>query len=167
LRARGCFAREFHDLGDEVQFQWGEVGAHYRIGDAIQWLMDSDGVVPEFTVTRGLVTGERWNCGTPNYRDVIVFDEFLAERWTELSHVCSRCGQTFAALAVIIRKGRIESAKWFTRGEIEELFGESVPAVIVIIRPDGSYCPMPHWNDAELMRAEETLLERLRRDVGD
>ena len=61
---------------NRVRCQWGVVpGKKYEIGDSVSWLCNEKGeIIPPFRLCQISPDKWKWNCGDPQYRNVILFE---------------------------------------------------------------------------------------------
>jgi hypothetical protein len=124
-------------------------GLNYELGDSVVWLKENGDVVPPFSIRAGKDNQWRWNCGTPEYRNVIVFDTFISLRAD--SALCCSCGRDFAAVAVVVRNGQFGSIWNLTSDDVDAVLGTPhARAEVVAICEDGSLMPKPDWFDHQL-----------------
>jgi hypothetical protein len=120
-------------------------GGPYELGDEVEWLTDLNGaVVPPFSYL-----GRYWNCGEPQFRNVIALD---LNMWVDgYPTRCPTCGTTVAGSAAVVRDGVFREILVLTEAEHDRILGASAgKADIVIVREDGSLWPRDDWHDHTL-----------------
>jgi hypothetical protein len=131
-----------------VRCQWGMLpGGDYEIGDGVKWLLDARGTpVPPFTLREDPRLGHRWNCGDPQFRNVIALD---LNMWVDgYPTRCPKCGTEVVGSAAVVRDGVFREILVLTQAERDRILGPSVgKASIVIVRDDGSFWPRDDWDD--------------------
>ena len=133
---------------NSARFQWGIVpGLTREVGDSVQWLRDSGGQIAHPFRLQSVGQGRwQWNCGSPEYRNVILFDldVFTGNHVLE----CPKCGTKIAALIAIVRSDKFTEIRALLAPEVHQLLGASFgKADIVIVRDDGTYWPRDDWHD--------------------
>lgn len=127
----------------------------YRQGQAIQWAKSSDGgVLPPFLYQQ--VKGRfEWNCGTPDYVNVIVLD---SDPMTP-TVTCPGCGAPFKAIGVEILQGVIQKGLGFSVAAFAEFFGApEEPFDIALRQENGTWAPRPDWYDVAVLPFEGVQL---------
>lgn len=130
-----------------VRIQWGSVpNLTYSIGKPVIWVTDNAGnVVPPFTFYGFDEWHLQWNCGSPEYKNVIVFD------WNEYDFYkldCPHCGEHIAGGAAVVRDGAFAEILALREADVVRILGDHRgKADIVIIRENGTYWPREDWYD--------------------
>jgi hypothetical protein len=128
----------------------------YHIGDEVNWLTDRSGVIVEPFTFRSC--GDRlsnWNCGDPQYRNLILFDLDIV--WGDSEGLCLHCKTELAAMVAIVRQGVFHEVRALLKDDYDAILGGVRGKVdIVIIREDGSYWPREDWYDHPLKYVPES-----------
>ncbi len=132
---------------EAVRCQWGIVPchAHYRLGDAVRWMKDRDGlIVKSFTIREDDNGKLRWNCGGPEYSNVILLDVDLALRNTQIT--CPNCRTRIQEVIAVVHDGVFREVRALDEAAADRLLGTSAgKADIVIVREDGTFWPREDW----------------------
>ena len=133
---------------NQVRCSWGCVpGMEYRVGERVQWLRSSSGsVIPSFKILQVAPKAWQWNCGGPEFSNVIVFDEDIYTGNHELE--CPSCKTRIAACVAVVRDGIFEKILALESPEVDRILGASLGrAHVAIVQADGSYYPREDWFD--------------------
>ena len=133
---------------NSARFQWGAVpGTSYEIGEDIRWLRDSLGAIaPSFKLYSLQQGGWQWNCGDPQFKNVILFDEDVYTK----NHILEypKCYEVLAALVAIVENGKISAVTALLEQEVDQILGNKRDSAhIVVVRDDGAYWLREDWYD--------------------
>ena len=125
-----------------IRFHWGRIPTQYKIGDRIKWRRTRSGdIVESFTIK---FTYNVWNCGSPDIKDLHVFDNGLFGQ--DMRHTCLGCSGVVFGVVVEIRDGVIVDVAARTEEQVRDLLGDYVEAAeIVVIEEDGALTIRDDW----------------------
>jgi hypothetical protein len=133
---------------DHIRCQWGVLPlSAYAVGDPVSWLRDAQGfTVPPYTLTDLVPNVSQWNCGDPQYENVILFDLDIYAAGGKFS--CLACEAGIAAGVVVVKQGIFQELVALDDAKVDCILGASRGrADIVIVREDGTYWPRDDWFD--------------------
>lgn len=136
---------------DYVLGQWGVLpSSTYSLGDEVRWLRDEQGgIVPPFRLITVAPRAPRWNCGDPQFQNVILFD--IVTDWTAGECQCPKCHGGFVGSVAVVCDGVFRQVLALKDGEVNRILGSSRgKANIVVVREDGTYWPREDWFDKTL-----------------
>lgn len=127
-------------------FQWGAVPVRpdnridYHIGDRLRWMRSCDGAVVEpFVVCADEDGREWWNCGNPDFPNVILLDMYLALNYVEPVQ-CDTCGFRGHQVIAVVRNGIFADVCVLDEQGSNRLLGEKAgKTCAIVVREDGSY----------------------------
>lgn len=138
-------------LLNSVRCPWGAVpGITYRVGDSIQWLRNSRGdVVDPFRLIKTGDNSWQWNCGSPVFKNVYIFDEDIYSGNQSL--ICHNCDVEIAACVVSVKDNFFSEARAIENLEVDRILGNSRgQADIVTLNEDGTFLPRLDWFDCPI-----------------
>jgi len=135
-------------LLDYMRCQWGALpGSTYTLGEPVVWLRDAtQAIIEPYTLVDVAPGIRRWNCGDPQFRNVILFDldSYGGDRHLE----CAACRNSEATAVAIVRNGVFQQIRVLDDAEADRILGTSRgKANIVIVRDDESFWPREDWFD--------------------
>ena len=111
-----------HAEPQTVWCQWGVVpGPEYELGDSVVWLYEDGKVVAPFSIRVADGDKWQWNCGRPDYPNVMVFDARTAQGCGVT--ICPECGFQSEAVVVVVSDGRFFAIRSLTRSEVDHILG--------------------------------------------
>lgn len=125
---------------DYVHCQWGVLPlSTYSIGDEVHWLRDDHGtIVSPFTLMQVGPRVLRWNCGDPQFKNVILFD--IVTDWTGNEYQCPVCNAGFFGGVVLVRDGVFHQVLALRDGDVDRILG---PYRVISSASDG--CSTQEW----------------------
>jgi hypothetical protein len=110
-------------------------------------LYDPSGtLIQPFKLVKVGPQSRRWNCGDPQFQNVILFDEDIYTGNHRLE--CSACNVSVAACIATVLAGVFEKVEALLAPEADRILGRAKgKGNIVIIEADGSYNAKEDWFD--------------------
>jgi len=137
-----------------VRIQWGMVpnNSGYRLGDSVDWLRDGKGeIVPPFELREMGKRSRKWNCGEPQFQELILFDVLFDADVLTQNVRCPTCNLRIAAGIAVMNGGRFKEIRALTDEGVNSILGASRSrANIVIVRDGNTYWPREDWYDHPL-----------------
>lgn len=145
-------------LLNSMRCSWGEVpGQEYKVGDNVKWLYDKSGnLVKPFELRKLGPNMWRWNCGSPSFQNVFVFDEDVYAGNHRLS--CPSCGAKICACVAIVRNDIFQDVLALQSLGVDQILGRSRGrANVALDNLDGTYSPREDWFDCPIEYNKEDL----------
>jgi hypothetical protein len=152
-------------LLNSVRCSWGAVpGAAYRLGDAIRWLHDQSGdVVRPFELPALGPKLWQWNCGSPDFANVELFDEDIYPGNHRLA--CSTCDLQATAYVASVRGGLVQAIRIVVGEDVDRILGASRDrSHVAQAGQDGSYTPGEDWFDHPVIKCSPPMPPALLKD---
>lgn len=143
-----CGANVLH----AVRCQWGVVPhSPYELGE-VAWLRDAGGrIIRPFGLHEVRPNEWQWNCGDPQYLNVILFDVLFDVDVLTQNCRCPDCHTGIVGGAAVVAGGCFKEILALTDADVDRILGASRGrAEIVIVRDDGTFWPREDWYDHPL-----------------
>jgi hypothetical protein len=144
-----------------LRVQWGGLPSPaYSIGDSVSWLLDRAGRIrPSFQLFKNIQGNHQWNCGDPQFKNVILLDgDIYGEmmKYNEKEIACPKCGLVIAAGSVTVRDGRFAEIRALSVSQLESMgFRRHTDFYIAVVRPDESLWIRDDWGDIPIPLGKE------------